>query len=134
MKIRTFYALWRLIASDISSNVALDGNNGSKYTFAVPPCIKPRFGQYRPLSVPTGNIGNFNSCAKYNNPRRNVWWVPGLTRVPSGNIISVPPFIIFLQPCRPFCAYLYDRVCDLPATVQSAKMPIRKSVSTSIRV
>ena len=89
------YALWRLIASDISSNVALDGNNGSKYTFAVPPCIKPRFGQYRPLSVPTGNIGNFNSCAKYNNPRRNVGRAPGFTRVPSGNIISVPPFIIF---------------------------------------
>ena len=49
-----FYALWRLIASDISSNDAFDGNNGSKYTLAVPGCMRPCFGQYRPASVPTG--------------------------------------------------------------------------------
>ncbi len=40
-----FYALWRFIASLISSRVALHGNIGSKYTFAVPGVIFPRFGQ-----------------------------------------------------------------------------------------
>ena len=59
------------MASDISSSVALHGNIGSKYMFAVPGLIFPRFGQYKPESVPTGNIGNFNSWAKNNRPRRN---------------------------------------------------------------
>jgi len=49
-----YYALWRLIASLISSSDALHGNNGSNHTFAVPECILPRFGQYNPASVPTG--------------------------------------------------------------------------------
>lgn len=39
------YALWRLMASVISSNDALHGNIGSKYMFAVPAVILPCFGQ-----------------------------------------------------------------------------------------
>ena len=54
-----FYALWRLIASLISSSDALLGKIGSNVTVAVPGVTRPRFGQYRPASVPTGKIGNF---------------------------------------------------------------------------
>ena len=78
-----FYALWRFIASDISSNDAFDGNNGSKYTLAVPGCMRPCLGQYRPASVPTGKIGNFNLYANNNKPRFNGIFWPGFARVPS---------------------------------------------------
>ena len=53
------YALWRLMASLISSSDALLGNMGSNVTVAVPGVMRPRFGQYSPASVPTGRIGNF---------------------------------------------------------------------------
>ena len=86
-----FYALWRFIASDISSNDAFDGNNGSKYTLAVPGCMRPCLGQYRPASVPTGKIGNFNLYANNNKPRFNGIFWPGFARVPSGNITMFLP-------------------------------------------
>lgn len=47
------------MASDISSRDDLLGNIGSNITVAVPGVTRPRFGQYRPASVPTGKIGNF---------------------------------------------------------------------------
>ena len=86
-----FYALWRFIASDISSNDAFDGNNGSKYTLAVPGCMRPCLGQYRPASVPTGKIGSFNLYANNNKPRFNGIFWPGFARVPSGNMTRVYP-------------------------------------------
>ena len=85
------YTLWRFIASDISSSDAFDGNNGSKYTFAVPGFMRPCLGQYSPASVPTGKIGNFNLYASSNRPRFNGIFSPGLARVPSGNMTRVYP-------------------------------------------
>lgn len=87
-----FYALWRLMASLISSSDALHGNSGSNHTFAMPECMRPRFGQYRPASVPIGKIGSFNVCANSNRPRFSGIFCPGLARVPSGNMTKVPPF------------------------------------------
>lgn len=84
-----FYALCLLMASLISSSDALHGNNGSNQTFAIPECIRPFFGQYKPASVPTGKIGNFNVWANNNRPRFSGMCCPGLARVPSGNITSV---------------------------------------------
>ena len=105
-----FYALCRFIAALISSSDALHGNNGSNHTFAVPLCILPCFGQYRPLSVPTGVIGNFNWCAKNNRPRRSGMCVPGLARVPSGKIISVlPSRILHSTACVNFCMFVAPR-------------------------
>lgn len=86
------YALWRLMDSLISSSDALHGNSGSNHTFAVPECMRPCFGQYKPASVPTGRIGNFNVCANNNRPRFNGILSPGFARVPSGKITRVPPF------------------------------------------
>jgi len=86
-----FYALWRLMASLISSSDALHGSNGSNHMFAIPGCILPCFGQYRPASVPTGKIGNFNVYANINSPRFNGILSPGFARVPSGNITRVYP-------------------------------------------
>ena len=79
------------MASLISSSEALQGNNGSNQMFAMPECILPRFGQYNPASVPTGNIGNFNVYASINRPRFSGMRSPGLARVPSGNITNVYP-------------------------------------------
>ena len=62
------YALWRLIASLISSSDALLGKIGSNVMVAVPGVMRPRFGQYKPASVPTGKIGSFKWRAKNNNP------------------------------------------------------------------
>ena len=62
------YALWRLIALWTSSNVDVDEMIGSKCNRAVPGCMLPFLGQYRPVSVPTGIIGNFNVCDKNKRP------------------------------------------------------------------
>lgn len=104
------YALWRLIASYISSSDAVDGNTGSNHTFAVPLRMRPRFGQNFPESVPTGKIGNFNSCAKNSNPRFNLTGRPGLVRVPSGKIIrTLPSIIFFATACVNFCMFVAPR-------------------------
>ena len=118
-----FYALWRLMAAAISSRSAVDGNKFSKYTFATPGCIRPRFGQYRPVSVPTGKIGNFNSCAKNINPRRSAGRAPGLTRVPSGKMINVSPFMIFVA-----TRSVSFRIFVLPRLRFTGINPIRKNI------
>ena len=104
------YALWRLMAADISSSDALHGNTGSNHTWAVPLCIRPCFGQYFPASVPTGKIGNFNSWAKNSNPRFNFTVWPGLTRVPSGKMINtLPSMIFFATAWVNFCMFVAPR-------------------------
>ena len=87
-----YYALWRLMASLISSSDALHGNCGSNHTFAVPEFIRPCFGQYKPASVPTGKMGSFNVWANNSRPRFNGMCSPGFARVASGNMTRVEPF------------------------------------------
>lgn len=117
-----YYALWRLMASLISSSDALLGKIGSNVTVAVPGVTRPCFGQYNPASVPIGKIGSFSWRARNNRPPFNWTCWPGFARVPSGNITKIRPFnISFSTWCDNF-----DRFVR-PAARFTPIMPMRQN-------